>query len=56
MLFSMESNDTDNEEDVSLSSDRADDLPQDEIVGEYSPNAAENVECLFCGKRFSKFD
>ena len=54
MLLSMESNSTNSEEDVSLSLDSADDLPLDKLVGEYSPKAAEDVECLFCVERFFK--
>ena len=54
MLFFMKSKDNDSEEDVSLSSDSADDLPLNERVVEYSPKAAEDVACLFFGKRFSK--
>ena len=53
-MFSTESNDTNTEEDVSLRSDSADDLLLHEFVDEYSLKPAENVECLFCGKRFFK--
>ena len=54
VLFSMGSNDTDSEENVIFFPDSVDDLPLDELVGEYSPKAAEDVEYLFCGERFSK--